>query len=198
MTLFVALLAFIAMTRLFEMGISFRHRRQLLLRGASTASDPGFSIMVLLHMGILAGSLIEALLFSRTSPLWLAAFAACAVLGASALRVWAIRSLGQHWNVRIINSTSLGVAEGGPYRYIRHPNYVAVFLELTFLPLVQGAWLTAILGTVTHIFVLRRRINHEEKMLLASPEYQGKMAAKPRFLPDFFRTTANTYPTGHS
>ena len=71
----------------------------------------------------------------------------------------------------------------GPYRFVRHPNYVAVFLELLFLPLVQGAWLTAALGTALHVLVLRRRILLEEAMLLESPAYRISMGEKPRFVP---------------
>ena len=198
MTLFLVLLALISVTRLIEMNISRRHRRELLERGAASAADPGFLGMVLLHMAILAGSLVEAVVFSRSAPVWLSLLASLAVLNASALRIWAIRSLGQHWNVRVINSTSLGVVQQGPYKYIRHPNYVAVFAELAFLLLVQGAWLTAVIGTGLHFLVLYRRIRHEEKVLMESADYQKAMAHKPRFIPDFLRTTTNAYPTGHS
>lgn len=198
MSLFLVLLTLISVTRLIEMSISRRHRRELVERGAAPAADPGFPGMVLLHMAILAGSLLEAVIFSRSAPLWLSLLAALGVLSASALRIWAIRSLGQHWNVRVIDSTSLGVVQGGPYKYIRHPNYVAVFAELAFLPIVQGAWLTALIGAGLHILVLYRRINHEEKVLMESADYQRTMAGKPRFIPDVFRTTTNAYPTGHS
>jgi methyltransferase len=198
MMLFLALVTLTGVTRLIEMSISFQHRKRLLHKGATLAADPGFVGMVLLHIGILAGSLLEVVLLKRSSPLWVAIPSACAVLGASALRIWAIRSLGEHWNVRIINSTSLGVIECGPYKYIRHPNYVAVFLELAFLPLVNGAWVITVIGTVAHLLVLRRRIISEERILMRSSDYQMKMAAKPRFVPDIFRTTTHTYRAGHS
>jgi methyltransferase len=120
-------------------------------------------------------------------PLWLGGAAALGVVGAGVLRVWAIRSLGKHWNVRVVDSTRLGVVTSGPYRFVRHPNYVAVFLELLLLPLVQGAWLTAALGSALHILVLRRRILLEEAVLMASPAYRASMGDKPRFLPRFER-----------
>ena len=197
MTLFLVLLTLISVTRLIEMNVSRRHRRELLEQGAAPAADPGFLGMVLLHIAILGASLVEAVVFSRSAPLWLALLAAIAVVGASALRVWAIRSLGQHWNVRIVDSTSLGVVQRGPYQYIRHPNYLAVFLELAFLPLVQGAWLTAAIGTGLHLLVLHRRIHSEEKVLMKSDEYKLVMADKPRFIPDLLRITRSAHPTGH-
>lgn len=183
MTLFLVLLAVLALTRILEMNISLRHRAKLLSKGAPSAHDPGFVGMVLLHIGILVGSVVEVLVLSRSAPTWLALPAAFVVLGAMSLRVWAIVSLGEHWNVRVVDSTLIGVVERGPYRHIRHPNYVAVFLELAFLPLIQGAWLVALLGTGLHLLVLRQRIHFEEAVLMGSADYQKKMADKPRFLP---------------
>jgi methyltransferase len=180
---FGVLLALTGLTRLIELNISKRHRRELIQNGATASDERGFAGMVLLHVGILAGALVEAVVFARFVPTWLSVFAAAFVVAASALRVWAIRSLGQHWNVRVIDSTSLGVIQSGPYRYIRHPNYVAVLLELAFLPLLAGAWLTAALGTGLHLVVLRQRIRHEESVLNQSAEYRSVMAGKPRFVP---------------
>jgi methyltransferase len=120
-------------------------------------------------------------------PVAFGAIAFTLVLAANVLRILAIRSLGKHWNVRVVDSTALGVVASGPYRYVRHPNYVAVFLELLFLPLVQGAWITAALGTAAHILVLRRRIALEESVLLADPSYAATMGSKPRFIPRLFR-----------
>lgn len=182
-TLFYILVLLTASTRLIELGISKRHRRQLLMRGASEVSDPGFVLMVAVHVGILVGSILEVALFDRGAPLWLAVVSSVGVVSASALRVWAIVSLGPHWNVRVVDSTSLGIVTNGPYRFIRHPNYVAVFTELLFLPLVHGAWTTALIGTVMHIVVLRRRISLEEAALMRDERYRRVMAGKPRFVP---------------
>ncbi len=198
MTLFVVLLTVISFTRLIEMNTSRRHRNQLLSKGAPPARDPGFLGMALLHIGILGGSLVEAVVFNRSAPTWLALPAAFVVLGAMALRLWAIVSLGEHWNVRVVDSTLLGVVQRGPYRHIRHPNYLAVFLELAFLPLVQGAWLVALLGTGLHLLVLRQRIHFEEAVLMGSSNYQKKMAEKPRFVPHLSRVLKSTSSAGHS
>jgi methyltransferase len=81
------------------------------------------------------------------------------------------------------SSPALGVVTGGPYRWIRHPNYVAVFAELAALPLVHGAWLTAAVGAALHVLVLRRRLALEEAVLAADPTYERLMGRKPRFLP---------------
>ena len=187
LSVFLALVGVVATTRLVELAISRRHRRELDRLGAKSIAEPGFIVMVVLHVSVLAGSVIEALVARRSVPWGLAALAFTGVLAANALRLAAIRSLGRHWNVRIVDSTSLGVVDTGPYRFIRHPNYVAVFSELLFLPLVQGAWITAAVGAVAHLFVLWRRIALEEAVLFADPRYAEVMGTKPRFFPRFRR-----------
>ena len=157
--------------------------RELDRLGARSIAEPGFAIMVALHVLVLAGSVLEALVARRSVPVALVALAFSGVLAANALRMAAIRSLGRHWNVRVVDSTALGVVSTGPYRFVRHPNYVAVFAELLFLPLVQGAWLTAVLGALAHALVLRRRIALEEAVLFRDPRYAAVMGPKPRFFP---------------
>jgi methyltransferase len=185
--LLVTLVALLAVTRLLELRVSRRHRQALLRSGARPVEERGFLMMVSLHVGVLAGALVEPLVTRPAVPLWLGLTAAAGVIGANVLRLAAIHSLGEHWNVRVIDSTALGVVRSGPYRFVRHPNYVAVFLELLLLPLVQGAWLTAVLGSVLHVFVLRRRILLEEAVLMAHPAYRAAMGDKPRFFPRLWR-----------
>ena len=93
----------------------------------------------------------------------------------------------EHWNVQILASMELGVVTGGPFRWVRHPNYVAVFVELMALPLLHTAWCTALAGTMIHYWVLKERIRVEEATLLSSPAYVALMGSKPRFVPLFFR-----------
>jgi methyltransferase len=177
--------ALVGIARLVELRVSRQHRRALLIRGGRAVPERGFAVMVVLHCGVLAGSLVEPLVTGRPPPLSVAIAAALGVVLANLLRVWSIRTLGRHWNVRVVDSTGFGVVESGPYRFVRHPNYVAVFLELLLLPVVQGAWLTAAFGSALHVAVLSRRIAVEEAVLFASPEYAAKMGDRPRFVPAF-------------
>lgn len=183
LVLFFCLVALIGTTRLFELYISRQHRELLFKGGARDVPERGFPMMVAVHAGILMGCVVEVVLFSRVAPPWLSLVAASGVILANALRIWAISSLGVHWNVRVVDSTKMGVITSGPYHWIRHPNYVAVFSELTLLPLVQGAWITATFGTVLHVQVLRRRIFLEEQVLMKDPNYRQIMGQRPRFLP---------------
>ena len=180
---FTSLVLAVGLGRVIELVISQRRRRALAARGARPVDEPHFRAMVLLHTGILTGALAEAWLTRRPLIPALALVALAMVLAATALRWWVIATLGPHWNVRIMSSTSLGVVTSGPFRWIRHPNYVAVFVELAALPLVHGAYLTAAAGAVAHVWVLHHRIRAEEAVLHADPAYRAAMAAKPRFIP---------------
>lgn len=182
--LFLALVGAVAAARLIELAISRRRRRALAERGARTVPEPHFGAMVLVHAGILAGAAAETLALERRPWPWISAAALALVAGANALRVWVIAALGPHWNVRIMDSVgALGVVTRGPYRLVRHPNYAAVFLELLALPLVHGAWATALAGALFHAWVLFHRVRAEEAMLLAHPGYRAALGGKPRFLP---------------
>jgi methyltransferase len=181
--LFTALIVIVGSTRLVELRLSRQRRQALAARGARPVSEPHFRAMVLLHTGVLVGALIEAWVLRR--PLWapLAFTALSLVVASNLLRWWVIATLGPHWNAQIMDSTRLGVVSSGPFRFVRHPNYVAVFLELLALPLIHGAYVTALGGAALHIWVLYHRIRTEEATLLADPAYRASMAHKPRFLP---------------
>ena len=181
--LYLILVAAVGACRLVELRISRRHQRALAARGASPLPERVFGAMVALHTGILAGAVVEVLALRRPFVLGLAVPALALVALANALRFWVIASLGEHWNVRVVPSSALGVITAGPYRYVRHPNYVAVFVELLALPLVHGAYITAIAGAALHALVLRQRIGFEESVLMKDEGYRRSFADKPRFIP---------------
>jgi methyltransferase len=142
--------------------------------------------MVVLHTAVLAGAAAEVVFLERPFYPMLGAVMGALFLGANGLRWWVIRTLGTHWNVQVMDSARLGVVTTGPYRWVRHPNYTAVFVEMLALPMIHTAWITATAGGVAHAWVLRGRVVAEERVLLADPGYCAAMAAKPRFLPHLF------------
>src|SRR5947207_15676279 len=87
--------------------------------GASKVEEPKFRWMVLLHTAVLLGAALEVVLLRRPFILWLAAPLFAVFLAANAVRWWVIRSLGEHWNVQVMDSTRLGVVTSGPFRYVR-------------------------------------------------------------------------------
>ena len=180
---FLALVGAVGACRLVELRLSRRHQRALASQGATPVREPLFAAMVALHTAILAGAVVEVVALGRPFVAAVGLPALALVGLANALRFWVIATLGPHWNVRVVPSLPLGVITAGPYRFVRHPNYVAVFVELTALPLVHGAWLTAVAGAGLHLHVLRDRIRLEEAVLMADEGYRRAFAAKPRFLP---------------
>jgi methyltransferase len=183
---FLALLLIVALLRLVELRISRRHQNEMIARGAAKIDEPRFRWMVLLHTAVLLGAALEVVLLKRPLIPWLAAPMFAIFLAANAVRWWVIQTLGQHWNVQVMDSTSLGVVTTGPFRYVRHPNYAAVFAEMLALPLIHTAWITAAVGAIAHFGVLAQRLATEERMLFANPDYRAAMAGKPRFVPGLF------------
>ena len=182
--LYLVLLAAVGAGRLIEMRISKRRQRAMAARGAERADEPGFRRMVLLHTGVLVACALEVTLLGRPFIAAVGVPALVVFAAANALRWWVIATLGPHWNVQVVRSTgTLGVITSGPYRWVRHPNYVAVFVELCALPRVHCAWLTAIAGAALHVPVLRRRLALEESVLMSDEAYRRAMGGKPRFIP---------------
>lgn len=181
---FAGLCALTGVIRLIEMAVSRRHQKKLALRGERPLREKVFPWMVALHAGVIVLGPCEVLAFERPWRPWLATLAVATWVGAQALRWWVIASLGTQWNVKVVRSTSRhGVVTHGPYRWIRHPNYVAVVLELLALPLVHGAWLTAALGFAAHVLIIKGRLATEEPALASDSLYVALMGAKPRFWP---------------
>jgi methyltransferase len=183
---YLGLLVFVAVLRIVELQISRRHQQQMVAHGASKVTDPRFRWMVLVHVGVLVGAAAEVVFLHRPFLPLLAAVCFVIFLAANAVRWWVIRTLGEHWNVQVMNSTGLGVITTGPFRYVRHPNYAAVFVEMLVLPLIHTAWITALAGSLAHILVLSQRLSTEERVLFSDAHYRAAMAGKPRFLPGLF------------
>jgi methyltransferase len=183
---YLGLLLVVALLRIYELQISKRHQREMVAHGALKVADPIFRTMVLLHTGVLIGAALEVGFLHR--PFYPLLFAVCfaVFLAANVVRWWVIRTLGEHWNVEVMDSTGMGVITNGPFRYVRHPNYAAVFVEMLALPLMHCAWITAAVGTAAHMLVLSRRINTEERVLFSDARYREAMYGKPRFLPGLF------------
>jgi methyltransferase len=183
---YLALLLAVGLGRLVELRLSARNRRRLAAQGAVNVPEPHFRKMALLHAGVLGSAALEVLLLRRPLIPVLALPMGVLFVLANILRWWVIASLAEHWNVQVMDSTRLGIVTRGPYRWIRHPNYLAVFVELISLPLLHTAWLTAVWASATNVWVLRRRLEVEERVLLADPMYRATMAGKPRFVPRLF------------
>jgi len=183
---YLALLGLVGLERLVELRISRRNQLKLEKLGVRKITEPHFRWMVFVHAGVLACAAAEVLLLHRPVIPSLAIAMAALFVFANTLRWWVIRILAGHWNVEVMASSRVGVVTSGPYHWVRHPNYVAVVIELFALPMIHTAWLTALAGTLANLEILRRRLRVEDGVLMADPLYRSAMGGKPRFVPKFF------------
>ena len=181
---FFALLAAWGAERLLEVALSRRNARRALARGGIEVEGRGFYAgMVLVHATLFWAAPLEVVLLARPFLPALAAGATAVLAAAMALRYWAVATLGDRWNTRIIVVPGEPAVTGGPYRFVRHPNYVAVALEMAALPLVHTAWLTALVWSAASAAMLAWRIPREEAALARASDYSTRLGDRPRFLP---------------
>jgi methyltransferase len=162
---YTVLIGLVALERLAELVVSQRNLAWSRQRGGVEAGAGHYPAMVVLHTGLLAGCLAEVWLADRPFLPWLGWPMLAAVLAAQALRWWCIATLGPQWNTRVVVVPGAGRVSSGPYRYLAHPNYVAVVAEGIALPLVHTAWLTALVFSVLNALLLRVRLRTESGAL---------------------------------
>lgn len=158
------LLAVMIGQRLGELYISARHLPWIRAHGGHEYGAGHFPFIVAVHVLFPILFLIEITHHAARPgalwPLWLALFVA-----AQALRYAAIAALGERWSARVFVIPGLPVVRTGPYRRLRHPNYIAVVLEFTAAPMIFGAWRTAIVIGILNAAVLWVRIRCENGAL---------------------------------
>lgn len=163
---YVLLVLAVALERVAELVVSTRNAAWSLRQGGREYGRGHYPPMVTLHTALLAGCLVEVGLAHRSFVPALGWPMLAVVLGSQALRWWCITTLGSRWNTRVIVVPGLPLVSSGPYRRLRHPNYVAVVAEGVALPLVHTAWVTALVFTVLNALLLRVRIASENAALL--------------------------------
>lgn len=157
----LALLLFVTLQRLAELVLARRNTRRLLSEGAVEIGADHYPIIVLLHVGWL-GSLWVWLADGLVA---LSAVAAVAYLVVQLLRLWVMASLGRYWTTRILVPRETPLVQRGPYRFLKHPNYVVVAAEIALLPLAIGAWPLAVLFSMLNAAMIAWRIHVEETSL---------------------------------
>lgn len=154
------ILAAVAVQRLAEMIQADRNTKRLLARGAIEVAPYQHPFFVLFHAGWLVAMLV--FISSSTAPnWWLIAAYALVECG----RVWTITTLGPYWTTRIITVPNEPLVRRGPYRFMKHPNYLIVTAEIALLPLAFGAWAIALVATIVNAALLIWRIGAENQAI---------------------------------
>lgn len=177
---YVVLVALTALERLAELVVSARNARWSFARGGVESGRGHFPAMVALHTGLLVACVVEVVAAQRPFLPWLGWPMLALVLASQALRWWCVGTLGPRWNTRVIVVPGLPLVATGPYRWLRHPNYVAVVVEGVALPLVHTGWVTALVFTVLNAVLLARfRIPAEERALRSATGGASRGARAP-------------------
>ena len=167
---FTLIVVLVGLERVAELVVSNRNADWSLGNGGTETGQKHYPVMVALHSTFLVAMLVEAWVRRPDVPALLAWSMLALVLASQALRWWCISTLGRRWNTRVIVVPGLAPVTGGPYRLLRHPNYVAVVVEGIALPLVHAAWITAVSFTALNAALLRVRIRVENQALATLPD----------------------------
>ncbi|MEO9254489.1 MAG: isoprenylcysteine carboxylmethyltransferase family protein [Tepidiformaceae bacterium] len=136
-------------------------------------------MIVAIHTVVIAGTAWRGR--NRASAGWLVV-----LLGVQPLRMWVLMTLGKRWNTRAAVPGTMDVETGGPYAFVRHPNYAIIAVELFALPMAFGMRRLALLGALANAAALAPRIREEEAALEALPGYREHFRRKKRFVPGIF------------
>jgi methyltransferase len=159
-----AALAVAMVLMLAELRVSKRHERLLRARGASEPPDPVYSTMRWAYPAVFVAMAVEGML-SGPAPRRVVVAGIAVFAVAKVVKLWAITTLGERWTYRVLVLPGVPLVTSGPYRYVRHPNYVGVVGELVGMALIAGARVTGPLGLVFFSWLLMRRIHGEERAL---------------------------------
>jgi methyltransferase len=183
---FTVFISALILQRLIELWIARRNEKWLKAQGALEFGIKHYRFMVWMHIGFFISLVTEKVMFNKElSILWPLLLVLFAVV--QFIRLWVITSLGRFWNTKIIVLPQAEVVRKGPYRYLMHPNYFVVSIELVVVPLTFEAFATAILFTLLNIWILSIRIPEEERALNELTEYQESFHESNRFIPKFVK-----------
>lgn len=178
---YLILLAILVVERIFELNLARRNARRAFDRGAVEVGQTHYRVMVVFHALFIVSCAIEAAFFPRTIPSVVAWIALAAEICAQALRYWAVSTLGERWNTRIVVTPERAPVTTGPYRFMRHPNYLAVVIEIAAVPMIGGAIFTAIVFSIGNALILAIRIPAEERAM--GGQYADALGSRRRFIP---------------
>jgi len=155
---------YLVMARLLELVIAKSNEEYQKKRGAIEIKDPYYPLIVLTHSLFFIFLLMESYFKHRFSEpillFWLTAF-----ILVQLFRYWCLFSLGKYWNTKVIVRPNSKLVKKGPYKWIKHPNYIVVGLEFLIIPILFHSYLTAIIFLTLHILLMQKRIPLENNAL---------------------------------
>ena len=163
-TLFILFILLLAIQRILELRLAKKNEETVRKEGAVEYDGKGYKYIVYIHIAFFISLILEKYLLQRGFNSLSLLFFIIFVL-TQMLRYWAITSLGKFWNTKILVVPDAELIVKGPYKYIRHPNYIAVITEIAVIPLIFSCYITCIIFSILNFLILIRRIRIEEKAL---------------------------------
>jgi methyltransferase len=157
------------------------HQRNIL-----PSRDRAMPWMLLTHIAFFVLTPLEVVLLGRTFIPALGIPMIVVFVLATLLRWWATMLLGRQWNSKVVIPTDLLPVTSGPYRFVRHPNYLAISLELLSAGLIYSVYLSAIVVGILNLYSIIKRIQAEEELLLQVPAYRSALGDKARLVPGIY------------
>ena len=182
--IFIATVAAVILQRLMEVRLSDRHQAKILQQGGQEHGDNLLGAVKALQVSWWIAMITEVWYFHRPFIPTLAVFALAITITGQILRYFSMQALGWRWTLPIM-TVPLPVVESGVYRYVRHPNWLGVILEIAFLPLIHSAYFTAIAFSIANAWLMSRRIITEEAALSKINNYKAIFSDKRHFIPIF-------------
>ncbi len=164
MTAFSIFLIFVILQRIAELLLARRNEKILKAQGAIEFDKNGYKAIAVMHVAFFISLISEKVFLQRTLNTYWIVFAVL-FAGAQILRYWSIKTLGVYWNTKILVLPNHKLVITGPYKYLRHPNYIAVIVEIAVIPLIFSCYITAVIFSLINLILLRRRIKIEEDAL---------------------------------
>jgi methyltransferase len=172
-TWYTLLVALVVLERGLELLISRRNRIRLLARGGFEVGRGHYPWMVVIHATLPVACLWEVWALDRPFLPLLGTPMALLIVATMVMRYWVVATLEERWTTRVVVLPGAPLIRSGPYRWLDHPNYLAVALEVAALPLIHSAWISALLYSVANALVLRTRLAVENQALRDPIETAG-------------------------
>lgn len=180
--MFYIVFLFLIVQRITELFIARKNEKWMKNRGGIEHGKDHYPYIVSLHLLFLISFFIEVQVFHRElTDIWFVMFPILFLT--QLLRYWSVFSLGNYWNTKIMIVPGDVVISRGPYKFVKHPNYIVVAVEILLLPLLFHAYITAILFTIMNVVMMTVRIPAEESALRTYTNYHEVFPVKSRFSP---------------
>lgn len=180
--IFTGITIIVMVQRLFELRMSKRNVAQLIAQGGRVHHDNSLFLVKILQIGWFVAMLMEVWRLDRPFIPGLAAIALFATVMGQYLRYLSMQALGLRWTLPIITLPGMSAVNTGIYRYLRHPNWLGVILEILAVPLIHSAYLSAIFFSIANAVLLVLRMQSEEQALQSDKNYNAMFANTPRFV----------------